>query len=78
MVETILLQLLLEYEFESNNIFVMHKDGVDFEKEIRNENGKKISFELHKEKEETREDDEFLFFLFARNEDRANEIVWRR
>ena len=45
-------QRLLEYDHESNNVFVMHKKVVDFGKEIENKNREEKGFKSARAKEE--------------------------
>ena len=62
MAEMVLFQMVLEYGFLSDNVFALHREFVDFGKEIINENGGRARFRV-KAKEERREKLVSLFLL---------------
>lgn len=43
MMEMLLFQLMLEYDHESDNVFVLHREIIGFEKEMRNRNEREVS-----------------------------------
>lgn len=52
---------MLEYDHESDNVFVLHREIIDFRKEMRNRNEREVS--SHRVKEERRKKTMAFFFL---------------